>query len=334
MTMTTKLVIALSLLAATAHAQPNPPTPAKPAPTTPAPTTPTTTPPAPTPPAPTPAPDSWGQPAAPATPPTTPATPPVDPNTPATPPVDPNAPVTPPPAPTPPPSPTPPPAPVPATPPPPPPAKVERKDDYYQRKGGAYGIFHGSRLSLGVAMGDAPQFMTDMNGTEVSTGDAGATMAVLAFEGAYLELPSSYGNFHGIEFSAGLRSTPIDFWLSFGTAVTFFNIGRGQPGSFRLGGSFGAGFNLAHGFGYIRARAALVIIPTKVDAEMSVQWTPSSASTQNYDERTTRISVWYRYGKSRKAVEGYIERYQRLDEFQVNKREFDGYGVGVGWSLF
>ncbi len=183
-------------------------------------------------------------------------------------------------------------------------------------------------------MGDAPQLMTDANGMEVDGGIAGSTMGVLAFEAAYLEVPSSYGNFHGIEVSAGLRSTPVDFWLSFGTAMTFFNLGRGQPGSLRVGGSFGAGFNFAHGFGYVRGRAALVIIPRRLDAELSVQWSPPAASTQNYDERTERISVWYRYGRSRKAIEGYIERYHRLDDFQVNKREFDGFGVGVGWSLF
>ena len=304
--MNTKLVIALSLLAATAHADTPPPA------------------------------------GAPPVDPNAPATPPVDPNAPTPTPADPTAPVTPPaepppppppPAPTPPP-PVPPPAPTPVVTPPPPAAKVERKDDYYRRSGGAYGIFHGSRLSVGIATGDAPQFMTDPSGMSVDAGLGGATMGVVAFEGAYLGLPSSYGNFHGVEFSTGLRSTPIDFWMSFGTAVTLFNIGRGQPGSLRLGGSFGAGFNLAHGFGYVRARAALVVIPRMLDAELSVQWTPPSASTQNFDERISRISVWYRYGTSRKAIEGYVERYQRLDAFQVDKREFDGYGAGVGWSLF
>jgi len=300
--MNARLVIALSLLAATAHADTPPPAGG-----------------------PSPAPVD----------PLAPATPPVDPAAPATPPVDPPPPAPEPPPPVPAPAPPPPaPAPPPVAAPPPAPVKVERKDDYYRRSGGAYGIFHGSRLSLGIATGDAPQFMTDPSGMSVDAGLGGATMGVVAFEAAYLGLPSSYGNFHGIEFSTGLRSTPIDFWMSFGTAVTFFNIGRGQPGSLRLGGSFGAGFNLAHGFGYVRARAALVLIPRLIDAELSVQWTPPSASTSNFDERISRISVWYRYGKSRKAIEGFVEQYQRLDAFQVNKREFDGMGFGVGWSLF
>lgn len=303
--MNIKLIVSLSLIAATAHAQPVP-APSPQAPTAPVPAEPV---------------------------PANPAPVPVDPN--AAPPVDPvppAPPAEPPPAPPPPPpvvttttTPTPTPTPV---------AAVERKDDYYRRSGGAYGIFHKSRLSVGVAMGDAPQFMTDANGAEVDAGIGGSTMGVLAFEAAYLEVPSSYGNFHGIEFSTGLRSTPIDFWMSFGTAATFFNIGRGQPGSLRVGGSFGAGFNFAHGFGYVRGRAALVVIPRTLDAELSVQWTPPAASTQNYLERTERISVWYRYGRSRKAVEGYVERYKRQDDLQVNKREFDGYGVGIGWSLF
>ena len=78
-----------------------------------------------------------------------------------------------------------------------------------------------------------------------------------AFEGSFLGVPSSFTptNFHGIEFSTGIRLSKFDYWLSMGTAVTVLNLGHGGPGTLRLGGSFGAGFNFAHGFGYVRGRA-------------------------------------------------------------------------------
>jgi hypothetical protein len=212
----------------------------------------------------------------------------------------------------------------------------EREDDYYSRARGV-GIFHHARVVVGGLAGLAPAFMTDASGAAVAMpGETtSVTMASVAIEGAYLGLPSSFGNFHGIEMGTGVRSGPWDYWLNLGTAVSFFNVGRGGPLSIRLGGSFGAGFNLAHGYGYLRGRAAIVIIPRTLDAEVSVQWTPTSASTGNFDERLSRISVWYRPGDtSTRAFEAYVEQLVRQDDEAEHEREFDGIGAGIGMTLF
>lgn len=265
-----------------------------------------------------------------------PASPPsADPAQPTAPPVE-----------TPPPSPPPPVEPPPAVPvetpppaPPTPPAVVvevkkpaeppAHKDDYYSREHG-YGIFHDSRFVVGGLAADAPEVVDGMTTGAIK----GTTMLSIALEGAYLALPSSFGNFHGIEFSTGLRGQPLDFWMSFGTAVSLLNVGEGGPGSFRIGGAFGAGFNLAHGYGYVKARAAIVLIPSMLDAEASVQWTPAAASTGNYDEREIRISVWYRPGASKRAYEVYVQMLRRDDDQAVLERELDGIGGGIGMTLF
>ena len=105
-----------------------------------------------------------------------------------------------------------------------------------------------------------------------------------------------------------------------------------------VGGSFGAGFNLAHGYGYIRGRAAAVILPERLDVEISAQWTPRSASTSDYDEQTWRISAWYRLNeKSGRAAELYVETFSRVDAdpMTTGDREIvDGAGAGVGFSFF
>ena len=246
--------------------------------------------------------------------------------------------VTPPPPPPPPPVVAPPPVSVTVATPTPPPAKPADKpfvDDYYDRKRGV-GMFHQSRLAVGVLTGKAPNFMEDAP-PAVMGEEKDVTQGQFALEGVYLGLPSAYGHFHGIEFSTGLRTSPIDFWAQFGTAVSLFNIGRGGPGSLRVGGSFGAGFNLSHGYGYVRGRAAIVLIPAQLDAEASAMWTPSSASTGNYDELLYRASVWYRPGGpggSKRAYEVYGEMYHRTDDAADQKREFVGIGAGVGMTLF
>lgn len=270
-----------------------------------------------------------------------PPPPPADPTTPPAPPAPtvtepPPLPALPPPAPTPPPAPAPAPTPVVAPPPPTPPAPDKPfVDDYYDRKRGV-GMFHQSRLAVGVMKGTAPNFTDDM--PPVTPGETkDVTQGELSFEGVYLGLPSAYGHFHGIEFSTGLRSEPIDFWAQFGTAVSLFNLGRGGPGSLRVGGSFGAGFNLAHGYAYVKGRTAIVLIPARLDAEVSAMWTPPSASTSNYDEVLYRASVWYRPGapgESKRAYEAYVEAFHRTDDSTDKKREFVGIGGGIGLTLF
>ncbi len=208
-------------------------------------------------------------------------------------------------------------------------------DDYYDRKRGI-GMFHSSRMTIGVLQGNAPNFVDGMAPVDPME-EKSATRGEFALEGVYLGIPSSYGHFHGIEFSTGLRSTPIDFWLQGGTAISLFNIGRGGPGSLRIGGSFGAGFNLAHGYGYVKGRAAIVLIPAQLDGEVSAFWAPSSASTGNYDELIYRASVWYRpsgSGGSKRAYEVYGEMYKRTDDSRVLEKEFTGIGAGVGMTLF
>lgn len=248
---------------------------------------------------------------------------------------------------------TPPPAPAPAAPPPatapppgapllaPEPAKRQDEpskpfvDDYYDRKRGI-GMFHKSRMTIGVLQGNAPNFVDGMAPADPMD-EKSVTRGEFALEGVYLGIPSAYGHFHGIEFSTGLRSSPIDFWLQGGTAVSLFNIGRGGPGSLRVGGSFGAGFNLAHGYGYVKGRAAIVLIPAQLDGEVSAFWVPASASTGNYDELIYRASVWYRpsgSGGSKRAYEVYGEMYHRTDESAVLEKEFTGIGAGVGMTLF
>lgn len=192
-------------------------------------------------------------------------------------------------------------------------------------------MFHSSRLVLGALAGSVPD--TAMEATTLA--DKDVTMYSLAFEGVYLGLPSSYGNFHGIEFAAGVRTSPWDFWASFGTAISFLNVGRGGPGSLRLGGSFGAGFNLAHGYGYVRGRVAMVILPARLDAEVSASWTPTTASTQHYEEVISRASLWYRPGRrSDRAYEAFVESFSRQDDLARDDREVSGLGAGFGMTVF
>ena len=205
--------------------------------------------------------------------------------------------------------------------------------DYYKRTRGV-GVFHQSRLVVGALVGDVADLTTGANGMTTPGATKGVTMGSLAFEAAYLGVPSSFGHFHGIEMSSGVRSGPWDFWLQGGTAVTLFNLGRGGPMSVRLGGGFGAGFDLAHGYAYVRGRAALVLVPDKLDAEASVTWTPPSASTDDYDQRTMRVSVWMRAGKRSRAYEGYVESFHRLADGRDDDREVEGLGAGLGMSFF
>lgn len=224
----------------------------------------------------------------------------------------------------------PPPAPVVPPPAPAPVAEVKKEpDDYYSRQRG-YGMFHRSRLTVGGYAGQAPGFMGG-----VATGTIeDKTVYAIAWDVGYLGLPSSFGNFHGMEFSMGMRNAPFDFFMSFGTAVTFLNVGRGGIGSFRLGGSFGAGFDLSQGYGYVRGRAAMVVIPKKLDVEVSVQWSPPSASTNNYDTQTSRLSAWYRPGTGKRAWEAYVEAFHRTDDKNETDREFDGAGGGIGAAIW
>lgn len=212
----------------------------------------------------------------------------------------------------------------------PPEREREPPDDYYSRQRGV-GMFHSSRLVLGALAGSVPDTAMDAAALQ----DKDVTMYSLAFEGVYLGLPSSYGNFHGIEFSAGVRTSPWDLWASFGTAISFLNVGRGGPGSFRLGGSFGAGFNLAHGYGYVRGRVAMVLLPARLDAELSTSWSPPSASTQNYQELVSRASLWYRPSRgSERAYEAFVESFSRQDDGARDDREVSGVGAGFGMTLF
>ena len=240
------------------------------------------------------------------------------------------------------------PAPAPTPAPPPPPPKAEEKpfvapwsgercpdeDNYFACDRG-FGIHHKSRFVIGAISGMVPTIdsMTSMpTGTTEAT-----TMASIAFDVAFLGIPSSFSNanFHGFEMSTGLRSGKTDFWFQFGTAVTVLNLGHGGPLTMRFGGSFGAGFNLAHGYGYVRGRAAVVLLPNKLDAEVSVQWTPTSASTSNYEERDMRLSAWYRYGTKNNALELYVQKLSRVDAMADDDREIiDGFGGGVGLSFF
>lgn len=334
----TQLVLACSLLvAATASAQPGTPDPAAPPPATPDPAAP----PQPPPPAPAPDPNAPPQPLG---------------GSGDQPPVFVEA--------QPPPPPPPQPQPVAATPTPTPTPTLESKPDkpshwtqprckggsnsYYSCERG-YGIFHDTRLAVGALTGNAATTAMDPTTMTPTTTYGGVTAGQIAFEGVYLAVPSSFAptNFHGIELSTGLRSSKFDFWLSFGTAVTLLNVGSGGVGTFRIGGSFGAGFDLAHGYGYVKGRAAMIILPERLDVEASAQWTPVSASTDNYDVQAYRISAWYRMSaKSKRAIELYVEKYTRKNvlrpdamdpmaaQFVDDREILDGVGFGLGLSFF
>jgi hypothetical protein len=197
-----------------------------------------------------------------------------------------------------------------------------------------FGIHHKSRLVVGALSGSVPTLGMDGAPTGISED---STMMSIAFDVAFLGLPSSFSNanFHGFEMSTGLRSGKTDFWFQFGTAVTALNLGHGGPLTMRIGGSFGAGFNLAHGYAYLRGRAAVVVLPNKLDVEVSTQWTPTSASTSKYEERDSRISAWYRYGAKNNALEVFVQRFSRVDAMADDDREIiDGFGGGVGLSFF
>lgn len=231
----------------------------------------------------------------------------------------------------PPPAPEPTPSPAPSSPPAQTVTTHDAPDDYYARDRGV-GIFHNARLVASVMNGTTPDLM---NGAVTSPGATrGVTVISGQFDGTYLGLPSAFGNFHGIDVSAGVRSEPIDLWLQLGTAVTLLNVGHGAPGSIRVGGGFGFGFNFAHAYGYVKARAAMVIIPRHLDVEANAQWTPPSASTENYDERLVRVSAWYRPGGSERAYEVFVESLRREDALADRDRELDAIGAGVGMTLF
>ncbi len=201
---------------------------------------------------------------------------------------------------------------------------------YYGRQHGV-GIFHDVHLTVGGVAADVPNVGDDVTMDVAPGALKSATMFAVALEGAYIGMPSSYGHVHGVEFSTGLRTAPIDFWLQGGTAVTLLNVGHGGPGSVRLGGGFGIGFNFAHGYAYIRGRAALVILPERLDVEASVQWVPSAASTSGFDERLARVTAWWRASEShQRAFEVYVEQVSRQADDKDTKRELDGIGAGVG----
>lgn len=225
-------------------------------------------------------------------------------------------------------------------------AHADNDRDWYGRAN-AVGIYHGSRLTLGAFLGSKPLLEN-----EIDNGKTESAMGLnLTFEGGWLGAPSAYGNFHGIEYGMGLRLNPNDLWGSLGFPVTFLNIGRGAPGSFRLGGSFGTGIGLTQAYVYFRGRAAAVIIPNLIDVEASVQWTPAGASSAfgaapgDFEDLNARASLWYRIGRSKRAYELYLEYYERdrrgfsaLAEGappRQNERdgEVSGLGVGVGISL-
>ncbi len=212
-------------------------------------------------------------------------------------------------------------------------ARADDDDDshgYYKRTRGV-GVFHRTRMVLGGLVGEAPDVMDGATPVPGATKDV--TQFGVAVEGAFLGLPSSFGHFHGIEGAAGVRGAPWELWMQGGTAVTLLNLGHGGPLSLRLGGGFGAGFDFAHGYGYVRGRAALVVLPDKLDAEASVSWTPPSASTGDFDQRTMRVSVWLRAGKRSRAYEAYLESFHRLADGVDHKREVEGIGGGIGLSF-
>ena len=225
-------------------------------------------------------------------------------------------------------------------------AHADNNGDWYGRAN-AVGIYHGSRLTLGAFLGSKPLLEN-----EIDSGKTESAMGLnVTFEGGWLGAPSAYGNFHGIEYGMGLRLNPNDLWGSIGFPVTFLNIGRGAPGSFRLGGSFGTGIGLVQSYVYFRGRAAAVIVPNLIDVEASVQWTPVGASATwgsapgDFEDLNARASMWYRKGRSKRAYEVYLEYFERdrrgfgaLPEGaqpRQNERdgEVSGVGVGVGISL-
>jgi hypothetical protein len=231
-----------------------------------------------------------------------------------------------------------------ATPAPVKPAEPDKpfRSELYSRARGL-GIFHKGHAYVGVLSGDT------FDATGMATSSTGA---VLAFEGVFLGMPSLYGNMHGIEGFASIRTGPTDLNVGFGFPVTFLNIGHGQPLSLRLGGSFGVGIGNQQAFAYIRGRGALVVIPDRLDLEASAQWTPSSASNAfgdavgDFDTRTLRAAAWYRYGKGSagRFIEVYVEYFERArivtataaNPTPMVDRTADvaGLGLGLGISLF
>ena len=64
----------------------------------------------------------------------------------------------------------------------------------------------------------------------------------------------------------------------------------------------------------------MIILPGKLDVEASAQWTPASASTDNYQVKAYRVSAWWRLSsKSTRALEVYAERFSRLDADRERK---------------
>jgi len=211
-------------------------------------------------------------------------------------------------------------------------------DDYFSRKRGI-GMFHRARVALGGFNGQQPALM----GVPARGNTDGATSFAFQMDLTELGVRTRLGNYAGYELSVGLRTHPAESWSAIGSAVTFLNLGDGGAGSLRLGGAFGIGgcttWNATPGaifkhslpWAYVRGRGAVVLIRKTLDAELSMRWTPASASRAGFDERDVRLSFWYRRGPDGvSAWEGYVEWFQRQVDDLDSPHEFVGIGGGVG----
>jgi hypothetical protein len=144
------------------------------------------------------------------------------------------------------------------------------------------------------------------------------TAFMLEMDLGFLGLPSMYGNFHGIETFVGIVTAPFDLYWGFGLPITFLNLGRGGPGSLRLGGSFGIGLAYRHAFAYVRGRAAAVLVPEKIDVEASLRWIPDSADgmysgDDDFNDTNLRISAFYHPSGKKKgrSWEVFVQMWER-----------------------
>jgi hypothetical protein len=188
-------------------------------------------------------------------------------------------------------------------------------------------------VNVGIISADG---FNDMGVAETKTGFAAAV------EGVYLGMPSLYGNYHGIEGGIYLRTGPGEVAVTMGFPMTFLNIGRGQPGSIRIGNSFGVAWGNIHSYAYAKPRVALVVIPDKLDIEVLAIWAPVAVSSDYLRKTLYRASAWWRLGapKASRFLEVYAESFTReLDASDADiqmknlKHSNDSKGITVGVGM-
>lgn len=219
-------------------------------------------------------------------------------------------------------------------------AAPARADDGNENAG--VGMYHNGLLSLSILTGDiAAPTEEGMPAPPLGTEEA-ATMFYGYFGAAFLEVPSSYGNRHGLEIWMDLLTKPFDMNLAFGFPFTMITIGKGGPLTSRLGGVIGFGVGYKGAFGYGGLRGTGVLIPGRLDGELQVLWTPQSAysawSDGDHEILNIRASLFYTTAGGT-TIQAFLQLYDRTraavdmsgNDIEITVAKGGGIGLGLAF---